>query len=1703
MVGKTILCLALTLGLGFSLATDSLAQTVPSTGSSGSSASPPSPSASFVVDSGTSVLNLGQLSNASALQVSPGATAIIDFAGGSTLTFGGNITNGGNIFAVSSNPAVTTASFNALNIFNNQGSVFSSILPTGLGSSLGLGSLVANLNMSLNATNQIVNAGTISSAADLSMSAANIINTGVINAAQNLNIASQLGNIINSGTITANAGNLNISSLAAQNLVINNINGLLQSILGNANFSTSATSSAATASTLEKLNINLSGGNIVARELNFNALNGIVDVDVKTMDGMVNVNSCGAHITASTPVLNLGQMNIAGDPTFYNTSGSINITSNLNFQPVQFVSGIVALAIIANGDITASNGVNLISTADYTGVTPNWPGAGFTGDILIIAGASFTATPTDASSSTASGAGDTSNTLTISGAGNGGSVNLPNVTIDTRAGFANTSSARSGDVTVLAYANGANTGNISVGTIQTGQQNLITNDVGGVNGNVTIVGQGNISVSNINTSGNFLNTALYSGNVMIASSGIDMLQLPVPSAAWLPTQTTLTSPSIYGGITNTAASPGNTVLNLTPAPGTAGISPGQVLVIDPLGPNYEQVTVASVNAGANTITLTSGVMNYHGASETIYVRPNQSGLTTIVNAGAGNPPSIPVLNNGQIFAPNLASLNNGNITVGAITGTSSVTIATNGSATFNGNVSLTVNPSTATPNPLNFFRLPTVNVSAPTVTVASGANLSSNISGCTLCPNTTNVYTQNLVNNGAIGSSTGSNMFINVQSTGALNASGSGTFTVPAGSVIELAAADKNALSITGAYTFATGAASAVILNGQGSGGSVSLASNLTLTGGPVVSINGPGLNLGNGAGLSMAGGGAFLFSSGYTANPLAVSVAGGTFNLSGAPSAFTSFPGQNLSLSGGGIINSTNPVLFQVSDGGTVNNSTVYFSGSNFYSSSNPSGNIQGWEFQPYIGGRISASNPTFVQFAAYPYHEVIALIANSMAAIDTTTGIVTPQFSYVSGYTQVSSTAYVIPAAKQLGLRASAGVFADINGDGSMTQSAFNTAVYDTQSAVTAASLYGNVLDIVVGNEDIVGNGGPDASASMATLKNLIQGGNIQIQFAGVSSAPGAQPQRNAATNPQTGTAFTSTTLPVVTRQQNGVLNLVTDPNPNNANGMIALMNALDGYVYGNYYPFFDEGNVIPTLISNPGITQSAFTTLVQNYMTSQFDTNAKNFNTAGINTKIRVGETGWATPMTSASSSPLIGYNGIGLPQQNMTWASWYYPAMQNWSSTYANPQTGTNGAIIGTYFASYDEPWKGVIGKNPNGTAVTVGPGANQGLQSLPVSNGAIFYTPTLTPMSIVINPNNSTMEIQNYFNPNPGTNNLPINSANFPGSLVFNHNAGETVVAGSPQEPFFGLFTASGNNLSTGSIYQLTGTAQKFNIAPANKTQLSSPPPMVAAANSNITGIGTGTGVGTFNFLAFNPTISAAQSVTGSTIIPTDVNPEIQPGVDADTGAANSATSSGERMLGLFTNNILPNPQGNQVSLASGNAFFLPDHDIVVDTPHGKVSIGEGSAVMIFQNGSNLSVFNLHDNQAGDVAITVGDQTQEIGVGTQLTLMSRGSGANARPSGSSGNNSGSGGGSVSSGDLGSSFPSDVAIRNANKGKVGDRDSVTSEFSHSSALSNFAGLKKMMNSDDEGDRRNAENILKTAAALSIIKKNSEAFSPANAK
>src|SRR5262249_43301606 len=154
----------------------------------------------------------------------------------------GNLTNAGRLFAVSSNSAVSTASFSAANIYNSQGALLTSMLPRG--GLAGVATAVKNLSLSLTARDDIVNAGTISSAGNLTLAAGrSIVNAPdaatqgqvpLLQAVNNVNIFS--ANIVNSATVAASVGNVTLNCAALRDLMFDNTGGQVLAERGAINF---------------------------------------------------------------------------------------------------------------------------------------------------------------------------------------------------------------------------------------------------------------------------------------------------------------------------------------------------------------------------------------------------------------------------------------------------------------------------------------------------------------------------------------------------------------------------------------------------------------------------------------------------------------------------------------------------------------------------------------------------------------------------------------------------------------------------------------------------------------------------------------------------------------------------------------------------------------------------------------------------------------------------------------------------------------------------------------------------------------------------------------------------------------------------------------------------------------------------------------------------------------------------------------------------------------------------------------------------------------------------------------------------------------------------------------------------------------------------------------------------------------------------
>jgi YVTN family beta-propeller protein len=308
----------------------------------------------------------------SSLVIPQGVTAVKDFTSSTVLSLLGNLTNSGNLYAVS-NTEHSTATISASNIFNQPGGLISTVLPaSGLP---GYANAARNMNLSLIALNNIVNAGTITSSGHLSLTAGGAIvnalpagTAGAQPVMQAMNDISLTANsITNAGLISSMTGNLNVQAMAASNLAINNANGSMQALAGKINLGDPL-------NTL-KTNISVTGGDFLSHELNVYSGDGTANIFVNQISGRMNISAGAAHAMVSSGSLHLGNLKLSGDPTFYN-DGSLDAGDIIIGGDIEVGEALTIVArrnILTNGDhsITAHNAtrgfdINLVAGAHIT-----------------------------------------------------------------------------------------------------------------------------------------------------------------------------------------------------------------------------------------------------------------------------------------------------------------------------------------------------------------------------------------------------------------------------------------------------------------------------------------------------------------------------------------------------------------------------------------------------------------------------------------------------------------------------------------------------------------------------------------------------------------------------------------------------------------------------------------------------------------------------------------------------------------------------------------------------------------------------------------------------------------------------------------------------------------------------------------------------------------------------------------------------------------------------------------------------------------------------------------------------------------------------------------------------------------------------------------------------------------------------------------
>jgi hypothetical protein len=1581
------------------------------------------------------------------------------------------------------------------------------------------------------------------------------------------------------------AGVINTTGGTANPLAANNGNVIVAS--ATPTFWANPGSQSTTAVTLQSSaaaganSITVTDGSNISGSIYLNALGGNGELlEVSTVDGnVVNLQGTLSYSHAASEAVYMPATSLTIDPTNpagVPTSGLSGTDFGGIVLPGTLQAGNIALNSVAaggninlassTGTVTAPNNTNLALVAggsviaDGTSMSIDLSALNANANsLLVIAGAAFTSPPSEGSSSS----------FAISGASStGGMINLSGLTSLTTANTG-TSSGSGGSVTMAAfYGTGAGDADIPSlsGTISAPSLAITTgtavDDVNtpAVNGNVIIVAgapSGNsLQLDSVSVNGNTVSpVTANNGNVIVASATPVFWGNPGPAG-------TTEAVTTEGGGTFT-----DMTLTVTDV---SNLSANEVIYVNALGGNAEMLEINQING--EVLTFDTPLQYNHTQSDSIYV--TSSTLTIDPTNLPGAPTNgLAMTDFGGIVLP--GAMQSGNITVGAISANNTINIATNPSATadngmvqLNGSMSLSMDPQMKAGLIQPYQAFPSISITGTAVTVASAAVISSQIKSgndtIANAPNTITILTQNLINNGTItgGNPTDtpfSNSYINVYSpTGSaeMTLSGTGSFSVPGFSVIEIAATDTNKLLIGGGGssvpTFNAGIGSLVILNAQGAGGVVKLANNaeVTINGsgagdGPIVSINTPSLYMQSGSSINAAGSSIIAIGSGYTADDLTVTAAGsGNVTIetqSGGAIRLRPTNGQNLTITNldGGTLTFTGAIAqLATSGGGTTTVGPGIVSSSTYTIVTNPAGGLLGAEFQPYVGpyfDSLNESPPEFINFAGYPFQVVLAMLGPVAAE---------QQVQILATYTQQYSTSYVIGAAKQVGLNVSAGVFVDLDGSGNNL--APDRTTFDYTWALTQASKYGNVVDLVVGNEDIVAPaGGSDPTPSIQTLVSTIQ----TVQTA-----------RGNYINPVTGSAYTAADMPVTTRQEIGVLT----GNVTDFAEMRTLLNTVDSYIYGNVYPFF-YFNTYGGL--TPGMSQTAFTTAVQTNMSAQYGAaqtafiNAKTAATTPVPTlpDLRVGETGWATELLNPTSDPGFGYAGSGLPEQRTEWASWYYPAMQDWSFTYNNLITGSQGVEIGGYFGLYNEPWKGIDGGIPggiNGQATTVGTAVGPSAVPIGVVTSGAGTFPTLTPASIVLNPNNGTQEVQNINSISGATVTV--------GQLLNLHNSGESIDAGHPEEPYYGIWAANGvfplntdggsvvSDANNGYVFTLTGNTQKFSLPvykePTSQTLPKPVVPLEAPVNppssgpnllsmpgstngttneqistkiaTDVTQLGTqpvnqmGPGTGPHNIASATPYVNLEGSEQGW-------QSSEDGGVWSCVGCVGSpgggVTQNAVRVIQKVADQLTDSGEGQQWSATNYEEALALGHRRSVDKDAIQIALAQAQSNATNSNsstnGAGSGFFNLPrgvalfnakkpivvGTQEGNVHIDKGSLAFVVETGHDVAVYNL-------------HDKHSGGLNVVVGKIlvtvppgkqlvltrkpGANFKevnpgARIAYRNAKEMKLtGDVTGFISDFSIPSAIANIPPLKKMLTSARPDERRIAQQLLKNSVILADV-------------
>ena len=377
------------------------------------------------------------------LVIPESVTAIDDVSKGA-LKISGDLINHGQILGVSNSRGQQGKVF-ADNIINLAGAVISMDSAVNQGNS-STGEILSSLvqlaaasregtKLLLSATNSINNAGTIFSAGSLTLSAKDVRNSGVMFTGDSMLVETQ--KVVNSGVVQSLGAAMSlVAAGAVESFNVINDGGRLDA--GNGHLYLTATTP-----------INLVGGALNAKLVQFNSPNSAVNVAVDSINGLVDVIAFASAVHVKTGDLAISSIHVLDDPIFTNSSGNITLPATIT------ASGAPVTAVAA-GSIYGASGGTLIDTSSATGDG---------GEVILLAGVTNTTTSGITTVSGASGLGGSISGInginaSATGNGTGGAVTIGayggTITID---GSINANGRSGGIVSIFSP------GNISLGDV--------------------------------------------------------------------------------------------------------------------------------------------------------------------------------------------------------------------------------------------------------------------------------------------------------------------------------------------------------------------------------------------------------------------------------------------------------------------------------------------------------------------------------------------------------------------------------------------------------------------------------------------------------------------------------------------------------------------------------------------------------------------------------------------------------------------------------------------------------------------------------------------------------------------------------------------------------------------------------------------------------------------------------------------------------------------------------------------------------------------------------------------------------------------------------------------------------------------------------------------------------------------------------------